>query len=145
MSSATSTKSDGYIWGYWPHFWPDFKMKSIIRPSQLMYEWATTSLVWAKLKNWCSFFQRSLPAVRQLTPNSQLFIQQCAQLKPSDSDSTKAANQKPTASISSALKPNQPTKTAQLVNPAHFYSRQCHSSWRWFQGFAYMKQGRVIR
>ncbi|KAK9956096.1 hypothetical protein ABG768_013850 [Culter alburnus] len=61
------------------------------------------------------FLKRSLPAVRQLTPNSQLFIQQCAQLKPSDSDSTKAANQKPTASISSALKPNQPTKTAQLV------------------------------
>ncbi|ROL42344.1 Transcription initiation factor TFIID subunit 4 [Anabarilius grahami] len=61
------------------------------------------------------FLKRSLPAVRQLTPNSQLFIQQCAQLKPSDSASTKAANQKPTASVSSALKPNQPTRTAQLL------------------------------
>ncbi|KAK7133282.1 hypothetical protein R3I94_015227 [Phoxinus phoxinus] len=61
------------------------------------------------------FLKRSLPAVRQLTPNSQLFIQQCAQLKPSDSASTKATNQKPTASISSSLKPNQPTRTAHLV------------------------------
>ncbi|KAF4099369.1 transcription initiation factor TFIID subunit 4 [Onychostoma macrolepis] len=61
------------------------------------------------------FLKRSLPAVRQLTPNSQLFIQQCDQLKPSDSAPTKAANQKSTASISSSLKPNQPTRTAQLV------------------------------
>ncbi|KTF72891.1 hypothetical protein cypCar_00042135 [Cyprinus carpio] len=58
---------------------------------------------------------RSLPAVRQLTPNSQLFIQQCDQLKPSDSAPTKAANQKSTASVSSSLKPNQPTRAAQLV------------------------------
>ncbi|XP_050993975.1 transcription initiation factor TFIID subunit 4 [Labeo rohita] len=61
------------------------------------------------------FLKRSLPAVRQLTPNSQLFIQQCDQLKPSDSASTKAANQKSAVSVSSALKPNQPTRTAQLV------------------------------
>ncbi|XP_077075791.1 transcription initiation factor TFIID subunit 4 [Siphateles boraxobius] len=61
------------------------------------------------------FLKRSLPAVRQLTPNSQLFIQQCAQLKPSDSASTKATNQKPTGSISSSLKPNQPTRSAHLV------------------------------
>ncbi|KAG1964557.1 transcription initiation factor TFIID subunit 4 [Pimephales promelas] len=61
------------------------------------------------------FLKRSLPAVRQLTPNSQLFIQQYAQLKPSDSASSKATNQKPTASISSSLKPNQPTRTAHLV------------------------------
>uniref|UniRef100_A0A8C1WXF6 TAF4B RNA polymerase II, TATA box binding protein (TBP)-associated factor n=1 Tax=Cyprinus carpio TaxID=7962 RepID=A0A8C1WXF6_CYPCA len=61
------------------------------------------------------FLKRSLPAVRQLTPNSQLFIQQCDQLKPSDSAPTKAANQKSTASVSSSLKPNQPTRAAQLV------------------------------
>ncbi|XP_026050880.1 transcription initiation factor TFIID subunit 4 isoform X1 [Carassius auratus] len=61
------------------------------------------------------FLKRSLPAVRQLTPNSQLFIQQCDQLKPSDSTPTKAANQKSTASLSSSLKPNQPTRMAQLV------------------------------
>ncbi|XP_067273205.1 transcription initiation factor TFIID subunit 4 [Pseudorasbora parva] len=61
------------------------------------------------------FLKRSLPAVRQLTPNSQLFIQQCTQLKPSDSASAKATNQKPTASVSSSLKPNQPTRTAQLM------------------------------
>ncbi|XP_043074766.1 transcription initiation factor TFIID subunit 4 [Puntigrus tetrazona] len=61
------------------------------------------------------FLKRSLPAVRQLTPNSQLFIQQCDQLKPSDSAPTKAANLKSTASVSSSLKPNQPTRTAQLV------------------------------
>ncbi|XP_052441743.1 transcription initiation factor TFIID subunit 4 isoform X2 [Carassius gibelio] len=61
------------------------------------------------------FLKRSLPAVRQLTPNSQLFIQQCDQLKPSDSTPTKATNQKSTASVSSSLKPNQPTRMAQLV------------------------------
>uniref|UniRef100_A0A673FYI3 Transcription initiation factor TFIID subunit 4-like n=1 Tax=Sinocyclocheilus rhinocerous TaxID=307959 RepID=A0A673FYI3_9TELE len=61
------------------------------------------------------FLKRSLPAVRQLTPNSQLFIQQCDQLKPSDSAPTKAANQKSTVSVSSSLKPNQPTRMAQLV------------------------------
>uniref|UniRef100_A0A672PN75 TAF4B RNA polymerase II, TATA box binding protein (TBP)-associated factor n=1 Tax=Sinocyclocheilus grahami TaxID=75366 RepID=A0A672PN75_SINGR len=73
------------------------------------------------------FLKRSLPAVRQLTPNSQLFIQQCDQLKSSDSASTKAANQKSTASASSSLKPNQPTRTAQLVNPAHFYIPQAQA------------------
>ncbi|XP_051500895.1 transcription initiation factor TFIID subunit 4 [Myxocyprinus asiaticus] len=61
------------------------------------------------------FLKRSLPAVRQLTPNSQLFIQQCDQLKPSDSASAKTANQKPSISISSTIKPNQPTRPAQLV------------------------------
>ncbi|XP_016100864.1 transcription initiation factor TFIID subunit 4 isoform X1 [Sinocyclocheilus grahami] len=61
------------------------------------------------------FLKRSLPAVRQLTPNSQLFIQQCDQVKPSDSAPTKAANQKSTVSVSSSLKPNQPTRMAQLV------------------------------
>ncbi|KAK2883551.1 hypothetical protein Q8A67_017188 [Cirrhinus molitorella] len=61
------------------------------------------------------FLKRSLPAVRQLTPNSQLFIQQCDQLKPSDSGPSKAANQKSAVSVSSSLKPNQPTRTAQLV------------------------------
>lgn len=45
------------------------------------------------------FLKRSLPAVRQLTPNSQLFIQQCEQLKPSDSASTKGATQKPASTL----------------------------------------------
>ncbi|XP_073672747.1 transcription initiation factor TFIID subunit 4 [Garra rufa] len=61
------------------------------------------------------FLKRSLPAVRQLTPNSQLFIQQCDQLKPSDSAPAKASNQKSAVSVSSSFKPNQPTRTAQLV------------------------------
>ncbi|KAI7799503.1 transcription initiation factor TFIID subunit 4 [Triplophysa rosa] len=59
------------------------------------------------------FLKRSLPAVRQLTPNSQLFIQQCEQIKPSDS--TKGATQKPASTVSSSLKSTQPTRTAQLL------------------------------
>ncbi|XP_073790170.1 transcription initiation factor TFIID subunit 4 isoform X2 [Danio rerio] len=61
------------------------------------------------------FLKRSLPAVRQLTPNSQLFIQQCDHLKPSDSALTKSTNQKASASVSSSLKNSQPTRTPQLV------------------------------
>ncbi|KAA0708764.1 TFIID subunit 4B Transcription initiation factor [Triplophysa tibetana] len=55
------------------------------------------------------FLKRSLPAVRQLTPNSQHFIQQCEQIKPSDS------TQKPPSIVSSSLKSTQPTRTAQLL------------------------------
>ncbi|XP_065112811.1 transcription initiation factor TFIID subunit 4 [Paramisgurnus dabryanus] len=61
------------------------------------------------------FLKRSLPAVRQLTPNSQLFIQQCEQVKPSDSASTKATTQKPISTVSSSLKSTQPTRAAQLL------------------------------
>ncbi|TRY90813.1 hypothetical protein DNTS_022607, partial [Danionella cerebrum] len=57
------------------------------------------------------FLKKSLPAVRQLTPNSLLFVQQCDQTRSSDSASIKATSQKPSGS---ALKPSQPTRTAQL-------------------------------
>nr|XP_023682511.1 transcription initiation factor TFIID subunit 4B isoform X2 [Paramormyrops kingsleyae] len=63
------------------------------------------------------FLKRSLPAVRQLTPNSQLFIQQC--------DPPPAAKAPPTASPALAstgavnkalpLKPMQPNRPTQLV------------------------------
>ncbi|MBN3310956.1 TAF4B factor, partial [Amia calva] len=68
------------------------------------------------------FLKRSLPAVRQLTPNSQLFIQQCVVPKPqaAGSVSTAAVTSqqavKPTPANSKTIQPNsvitQPVKPA---------------------------------
>ncbi|XP_036374131.1 transcription initiation factor TFIID subunit 4 [Megalops cyprinoides] len=62
------------------------------------------------------FLKKSLPAVRQLTPNSQLFIQQCTQPK-APGPVVLAANKavQPGPITAPPLKPAQPHKSTQLV------------------------------
>ncbi|KAG7488337.1 hypothetical protein MATL_G00034360 [Megalops atlanticus] len=62
------------------------------------------------------FLKKSLPAVRQLTPNSQLFIQQCTQPK-APGPVVLAANKavQPGPITAPPLKPAQPLKSTQLV------------------------------
>ncbi|KAJ8419095.1 hypothetical protein AAFF_G00005940 [Aldrovandia affinis] len=62
------------------------------------------------------FLKRSLPAVRQLTPNSQLFIQQCAQPKPpAGPQQAPSKSVQPSLITAQALRPTQPHRSTQLV------------------------------
>ncbi|KAL4630972.1 transcription initiation factor TFIID subunit 4-like [Arapaima gigas] len=75
------------------------------------------------------FLKRSLPAVRQLTPNSQLFIQQCAPLsstKPTPVPTTAAATtgQTESKSLQSSPAVGQPLKTVQTARPAQLVIQQ---------------------
>ncbi|XP_046691868.1 LOW QUALITY PROTEIN: transcription initiation factor TFIID subunit 4 [Silurus meridionalis] len=65
------------------------------------------------------FLKRSLPAVRQLTPNSQLFIQQCEQPKSSTSfticNSTQKLRLPPSTTITQPLRGSAPARPPQMV------------------------------
>ncbi|XP_066533361.1 transcription initiation factor TFIID subunit 4 isoform X2 [Hoplias malabaricus] len=64
------------------------------------------------------FLKRSLPALRQLTPNSQLFIQQCDQPKPTPSSAALSNSQKhslPSSTISQTPRGSLPVRTPQMV------------------------------
>ncbi|XP_036438502.1 transcription initiation factor TFIID subunit 4 [Colossoma macropomum] len=65
------------------------------------------------------FLKRSLPAVRQLTPNSQLFIQQCDQPKPLSSSSglgnTSQKHNVTSSNSSQPLRGSLPVRPSQLV------------------------------
>ncbi|XP_062857391.1 transcription initiation factor TFIID subunit 4 [Trichomycterus rosablanca] len=68
------------------------------------------------------FLKRSLPAVRQLTPNSQLFIQQCEQPKSSSSSTVSSSTHKP--SLTSTSVTSQPLKISVPVRPAQLVIQQ---------------------
>ncbi|KAF5906543.1 transcription initiation factor TFIID subunit 4-like isoform X1, partial [Clarias magur] len=65
------------------------------------------------------FLKRSLPAVRQLTPNSQHFIQQCEQPKTSSSSTVSSSAQKialsSSTTISQPLRGSVPARPPQMV------------------------------
>uniref|UniRef100_A0A8C4RU03 TATA-box binding protein associated factor 4b n=1 Tax=Erpetoichthys calabaricus TaxID=27687 RepID=A0A8C4RU03_ERPCA len=83
------------------------------------------------------FLKRSLPAVRQLTPDSQLFIQQCVLQTPQSAIASSASilitqqNTKPvminsrvlqpSCSLSTTVKQSQPEKPANLVSQCFFF------------------------
>ncbi|XP_029102005.1 transcription initiation factor TFIID subunit 4-like [Scleropages formosus] len=75
------------------------------------------------------FLKRSLPAVRQLTPNSQLFIQQCAPLSSTKPTPVPAAVPPMTgAAVSKTLQANagvnQPLKATQATRPTQLVIQQ---------------------
>ncbi|KAK1795905.1 hypothetical protein P4O66_009014, partial [Electrophorus voltai] len=61
------------------------------------------------------FLKRSLPAVRQLTPNPQLFIQQCDQPKPTSTSTASSTTQK--LSLSSPTTSQPPRAGTQATAP----------------------------
>ncbi|KAF4070840.1 hypothetical protein AMELA_G00278150 [Ameiurus melas] len=69
-----------------------------------------------------SFLKRSLPAVRQLTPNSQLFIQQCEQPKASSSSIISSSTQKPSLSSSTTI--SQPVRGSVPARPPQMVIQQ---------------------
>ncbi|XP_031431169.1 transcription initiation factor TFIID subunit 4 isoform X2 [Clupea harengus] len=63
-----------------------------------------------------TFLKRSLPAVRQFTPNSQLFIQQCEQPSPQAAPPAQASTSTSTSTQpSSSVKTTQPARPTSLV------------------------------
>ncbi|XP_027035352.2 transcription initiation factor TFIID subunit 4 isoform X2 [Tachysurus fulvidraco] len=68
------------------------------------------------------FLKRSLPAVRQLTPNSQLFIQQSEQTKASSSSTISSSAQK--LSITSSTTFSQPLRGSVSARPAQMVIQQ---------------------
>ncbi|GAA6095811.1 transcription initiation factor TFIID subunit 4 isoform X1 [Tachysurus ichikawai] len=68
------------------------------------------------------FLKRSLPAVRQLTPNSQLFIQQSEQTKGSSSSTISSSAQK--LSITSSTTFSQPLRSSVSARPAQMVIQQ---------------------
>ncbi|KAK3542145.1 hypothetical protein QTP86_016452 [Hemibagrus guttatus] len=68
------------------------------------------------------FLKRSLPAVRQLTPNSQLFIQQSEQPKASSSSTISSSAQK--LSLSSSTTIPQPLRGSVSARPAQMVIQQ---------------------
>ncbi|XP_072530385.1 transcription initiation factor TFIID subunit 4 [Salminus brasiliensis] len=64
------------------------------------------------------FLKRSLPAVRQLTPNPQLFIQQCDQPKPPSSASSALSSTSQKHSLPSCTVP-QPLRGSVTVRPSY--------------------------
>ncbi|XP_017312069.1 transcription initiation factor TFIID subunit 4 isoform X2 [Ictalurus punctatus] len=68
------------------------------------------------------FLKRSLPAVRQLTPNSQLFIQQCEQPKASSSSIISSSTQK--HSLSSSTTISQPVRGSVPARPPQMVIQQ---------------------
>lgn len=65
-------------------------------------------------------FQKSLPAVRQLTPNSQLFIQQCEQPKASSSSTINSSA--PKLSLSSSITTSHPLRGSVPARPPQMVS-----------------------
>ncbi|KAB5539788.1 hypothetical protein PHYPO_G00093190 [Pangasianodon hypophthalmus] len=68
------------------------------------------------------FLKRSLPAVRQLTPNSQLFIQQCEQPKASSSSTVSSSAQKLSHSSSTTI--SQPLRGSVPAGPPQMVIQQ---------------------
>ncbi|KAG7316650.1 hypothetical protein KOW79_020191 [Hemibagrus wyckioides] len=68
------------------------------------------------------FLKRSLPAVRQLTPNSQLFIQQSEQPKASSSSTITSSAQKPSLSSSTTI--SQPLRGSVSARPPQMVIQQ---------------------
>ncbi|KAM9435725.1 transcription initiation factor TFIID subunit 4 isoform 1-T1 [Clarias gariepinus] len=68
------------------------------------------------------FLKRSLPAVRQLTPNSQHFIQQCEQPKTSSSSTVSSSAQK--IALSSSPTISQPLRGSVPARPPQMVTRQ---------------------